>query len=364
MSSGGCGSGSCGPRQGGGCGGGSCGAGQQRFPSQQGSHGGGQGGFQGGGASAGSQVPGQSQGGRPYADENEVPAPSLDEQAATQQPPEEEENLTSEAKAGKKIFQQNCVGCHTQDKDVVIAAIKDWKKAEWEQAIDAVKDGRMPKNKPGSIKGKELEDLIAYFKSQIAKEDLVAESEKEQKEAKAEVPQSQPPEPGANPLAQGSSVPPSAGTAPQAPAHSISEPVAAPSFDALTADLTVKTTGDLLIAREATKGIRFSQDEVTKEDQRREKIDAEISRRQQAGSRSRMPVLRPKRVVATQPATNPNQSSASDFDKRWGQIINKMLLEQLVPKHRFRNVGEQETAPAYQSPSMQAPNLQFQGYRW
>jgi hypothetical protein len=139
--------------------------------------------------------------------------------------------------------------------------------------------------------------------------------------------------------------------------------VAAPSFDALTADLTEKTIGQLYIAREATKGIRFSQDEVKKEDQRREKIDAEISRRQQVGSRSRMPVLRPKRVVAAQPAPNPIQPSASGFDKRWDEIINEMLLEHLDPEHRFRNVGEQETAPAYQSPT-QAPNLQFQGYRW
>ena len=254
------------------------------------------------------------------------------------------------------------MGCHTQDKDGVIAAIKDWKKDEWEQAIDAVTNGRMPKNKPGSIKGKELEDLIAYFKSQIAKEDLVAEGKKEQKEATADVPQAQPPVSGANPLAQGSSASSSAGPTPQVPAHSNSEPVAAPSFEALTEDLTEKTT-DLLIAREATKGIRFSQDEVKKEDQRREKIDAEISRRQQAGSRSRMPVLRPKRVVATQPATNPIQSSASEFDKRWNKIINKMLLEQLVP-NRFRDVGEQETRPAYQSSTMRAPDFGFKGYRW
>lgn len=364
MPSGGCRSGMCGPRQGGGCGGGSCGAGQQRFPSQQGFHGGGQGGvhgggqggFNGGGASAGSQVPNQSPGGRPYADADDVPAPSLDEQAATQQPPEEEENLTSDAKAGKKIFEQNCVGCHTQDKDGVIAAIKDWKKAEWEQAIDAVKDGRMPKNKP-RIAGKELEDIIAYFKSQIAKEDLVAESEKEQREAKAEVPQAQaqPPVPGAHPLPQGSSVPPSAGTAPQAPAHSTSEPVAAPSFDALTADLTEKTIGQLYIARY----------ELQSDDQGRQKIDAEISRRQQAASRSRMPVLRPKRVVAAQPPTPPLKTITSGVDKRVNQLVDEFLLKQWDPMNRFkRRTGEVEVPSAYQSPTMQAPNLQFQGYRW
>jgi mono/diheme cytochrome c family protein len=310
-------------------------------------------------------VPNQSPGGRPYADADEVPAPPLDEQAATQQPPEEEENLTSEAKAGKKIFQQNCVGCHTQDKDGVIAAIKDWKKDEWEQAIDAVTNGRMPKNKPGSIKGKELEDLIAYFKSQIAKEDLVAEGKKEQKEATADVPQAQPPVPGANPLAQGSSLPPSAGTAPQAPAHSISEPVAAPSFEALTEDLTEKTTGDLLIAREATKGIRFSQEEVQKEDQRREKIDAEISRRQQAGSRSRMPVLRPKRVVAAQPPITSVQTTTSGVDEQVNRLVGEFLWKQWDPMDRFkRRTGEEEAPSAYKSSTMRAPNLQLQGYRW
>ena len=370
MPSGGCRSGMCGPRQGGGCGGGSCGAGQQRFPSQQGFHGGGQGGvhgggqggFNGGGPGASSQVPGQSQGGRPYADSDEVPAPSLDEDAGTQK--DEDENLTADAKAGKKIFEQNCIGCHTQDKGV-IAAIKDWKKEEWEQAIDAVKDGRMPKNKPRSIQGKELENIIAYFKSQIAKEDLVAEGKKEQKEVKADAPQAQPPVPGANPLPQGSSASSSAGPTPQVFAHSNPEPVAAPSFDALTADLTEKTTGDLLIAREATKGIRFSQEEVEKEDQRREKIDSEISRRQQAASRTRMLVLRPKRVVAAQASTIPLKTFTSGLDKRVNQLVDEFLLKQLDPMNRFkRRTGEVEAPSAYESSTMRAPNLQLQGYRW
>jgi len=362
MPSGGCRSGMCGPRQGGGCGGGSCGAGQQRFPSQQGFHGGGQGGvhgggqggFNGGGASAGSQVPGQSPGGRPYADADDVPAPSLDEQAATHEDP----GGNGDVKAGEKVFSDSCQGCHSEAKEKPksqkrLAEFENWKKEEWERAIKAVESGRMPQG--GKLSEEDKKNIIAYFNSQIAKEDLVAQGKKEQKEATAEVPQAQaqPPVPGSNTLPQGSSAPPGAGTVPQATVHSTPAPVVVPSFDALTADLTEKTTGDLLIAREATKGIRFSQEEVQKEDQRREKIDAEIERRQQAGVRSRMPA-----------ATTPNQPSASGFDKRWDQIINQMLLEHLDPEHRFRNVGEQKTAPAYQSPTMQPPNLQLQGYRW
>jgi len=158
-----CGSGACGPRRGS-CGSGSCGprqgfgGGQPGVPSQQGDHVGGQGG------PSERPIPRQ----RPVQDGDEVPAPNLDQQAATQE--EDEEGLTEEQKAGKKIFVQNCRGCHTEEKVGVIKALKDWKKEEWERAIEAVKDGSMPKSKPRSIKGKELEDIIAYFKSQIAKE--------------------------------------------------------------------------------------------------------------------------------------------------------------------------------------------------
>jgi hypothetical protein len=217
----------------------------------------------------------------------------------------------------------------------------------------------------GKLSEEDKKNIIAYFKSQIAKEDLVAEGKKEQKEVKADAPQAQPPVAGANPLPQGSSASSSAGPTPQVFAHSNPEPVAAPSFDALTADLTEKTTGDLLIAREATKGIRFSQEEVQKEDQRREKIDAEIERRQQAGSRSRMPVLRPKRVVAAQPAMTPIQTTTSGIDKLLDKLINEMLLKQLDPMDRFkRRTGEVEAPSAYESSTMRAPNLQLQGYRW
>jgi cytochrome c553 len=276
-----------------------------------------------------------------------VPAPSLDEQAATHEDP----NLNGDVEAGE-ILTESCQGCHGDEKNPKggrrLAEFDQWKKEEWERAIKAVESGRMPQGDKLSEENKK--NIIAYFKSQIAKEDLVAEGKKEQKEATAEVPQAQaqPPVPGSNTLPQGSSASSSAGPTPQVFAHSNPEPVAAPSFDALTADLIEKTTGDLLIAREATKGIRFSQEEVQKEDQRREKIDAEIARRQQAGSRSRMPVLRPKRVVAAQPAMTPIQTTTSGIDKLLDKLINEMLLKQLDPMDRFkRRTGEVEAPSAY-----------------
>lgn len=332
MSSGGCRSGMCGPRQGGGCGGGSCGAGQQRFPSQQGFHGGGQGGFQGGGAGAGSQVPGQSQGVRPYADADEVPAPSLDQQAATHEDP----NENGDVKAGE-ILTESCQGCHSEAQKRTksgkeLKEFENWKKEDWERAIKAVESGRMPQG--GKLSEEEKKNIIAYFKSQIAKEGLVAESKKEQKETKEETKEATQEEKEDAPRA------PSFQHLPTPQQASVPQSTA-PTFDALTDDLTQQTTGDLLIAREATKGIRFSQEEVQKEDQRREKIDAEISRRQQAGSRSRVPVLRPKRVVADRPVAAQAGPKVEGIEEAMNRLIYKMLLQQINPMNRFKT-GEVE----------------------
>lgn len=73
-----------------------------------------------------------------------------------------------EISSGLAIFKTNCLGCHAQPKGQ-LPAYKNWKREQWELAVDAIESGNMPKNNPGSIKGKEFNQLVAFFNSQILK---------------------------------------------------------------------------------------------------------------------------------------------------------------------------------------------------
>lgn len=182
----GCGSGMCAPRRRGGCGSGMCGpqgggSPQQGF-SQQGDHGGAsQQGFPGQSAN---QPYERSEGGRPIADED-VPAPSLDGQAADL---DEVEVLSDEAKAGKEIFHQkdSCIKCHSNAAKGSVGRISDWTKDDWEKAVEEVKSGNMPQGK--TLSPEERKNLIAYLQAQIDKDKKPAAQE-QQAQVPAEKPQ-------------------------------------------------------------------------------------------------------------------------------------------------------------------------------
>ncbi|MFM8268896.1 MAG: c-type cytochrome [Pseudomonadota bacterium] len=352
-----CGSGMCGPRQGGGggCSNGSCGGGGL----QAGSHGGqtshgGQQGFQGGSDQGGGSFVGgeTSPGGRRVADD-EVPAPILEGAEATQNEPNQD--AQEDVAKGEAVFNASCVGCHTNEKTGIIKEAKDWKKDEFERAVDAVKDGRMPQRK--KLSPEEKKNLIAYLEAQIQKEE-------EEKEV------SKPQIGGAEPETK--------------PAVETAEKKEVSSRDPLTADLSTWSPAELFEAQQQAEAFSLSEAEMNKNKERSAKISAEFKRRDKLAGESPRPIpadqsptmgstltaeesfklpMGDKKLVLKKPAPAPQAGKASKDPIGVKAAVSKAVKTDFInsTKQRARELSEMWSPQAleglqlreYRSPTME-----------